>query len=177
LTARAATASKGDFMVGRVTFTALLISTGVLASPAIAGARQVSNVVMSENPGSRQNQEEWGYADAIRTGDTIYVSGVVAALRPNETNYDAAYTRAFEEIGSRLQRLGSSWDDVVEILSFHTDLVSQMLAIVAVKKRYVRAPYPAWTAVGVTRLIPPSGITEIRVTAVRQGSRLHDRSN
>jgi hypothetical protein len=41
-----------------------------------------------------------------------------------------------------------------------------MPAIVAVKRRYVRPPYPAWTAIGVTRLIPNSGVTEIRATAM-----------
>ena len=47
------------------------------------------------------------------------------------------------------------------------DRERQMPAIVAVKNRYVRPPFPAWTAVGVTRLIPGSGITEIRVIASR----------
>jgi enamine deaminase RidA (YjgF/YER057c/UK114 family) len=40
--------------------------------------------------------------------------------------------------------------------------------MVAVKKRYVGAPYPAWTAIGVSRLIPGSGLTEIRVVAMRR---------
>jgi enamine deaminase RidA (YjgF/YER057c/UK114 family) len=137
------------------------------ATPQAAGARQRATVIMSEDEGDRRFQEEWGYADAIVAGDTIYVSGVVASLRPGETGYDPAYTRAFERIGASLRRVGASWDDVVEISSFHTDLVSQMPAIVAVKNRYVRPPFPAWTAVGVTRLIPGSGITEIRVIASR----------
>jgi enamine deaminase RidA (YjgF/YER057c/UK114 family) len=137
------------------------------------GARQRVTVTMSEDEGSRRNQEEWGYADAIAAGDTIYVSGVVAGLRPGERDYEPAYTRAFDEIAARLRRVGASWDDVVEITSFHTDLVSQMPAIVAVKRRYVRPPYPAWTAVGVTRLIPGSGITEIRVLAMRARGAAH----
>jgi len=138
------------------------------ASPPQAdGARQRATVIMSEDEGDRRFQEEWGYADAIVAGDTIYVSGVVASLRPGETGYEAAYTRAFDRIGATLRRVGASWNDVVEISSFHTDLVSQMPAIVAVKNRYVRPPFPAWTAVGVTRLIPGSGITEIRVIASR----------
>jgi enamine deaminase RidA (YjgF/YER057c/UK114 family) len=40
-----------------------------------------------------------------------------------------------------------------------------MPAIVAVKNRYVKAPFPAWTAVGVSRLIPARGITEIKLVA------------
>ena len=40
-----------------------------------------------------------------------------------------------------------------------------MPAIVEVKNRYVRSPPPAWTAIGVTRLIPDTGITEIKIVA------------
>lgn len=145
---------------------ALTITAG--AQPTAAtGTRRRSAVIMSADPGSRQNEEEWGYADAIAVGNTIYVSGVVASLRPGERDYQAAYVRLFDEVGARLKRLGSSWDDVVDILSFHTDLVSQMPVIAKVKQQYVSAPYPAWTAVGVTRLGPGSGITEVRVTAIR----------
>ena len=64
-----------------------------------------------------------------------------------------------------LKRVGASWDDVVDITSFHTDLTTQMPAIIAVKKAYMSGPPPAWTAIGVTRLIPNSGITEIKMVA------------
>jgi len=130
------------------------------------GTRRNATVIMSTDQRSRQFQEDWGYSDAIAAGDFVFLSGVVAGLRPGETSLEPAYARAFEQIARSLGRLGCSWGDVVEITSFHTDLTSQMPAIVAVKRRYVRPPYPAWTAIGVTRLIPNSGITEIRATAM-----------
>jgi hypothetical protein len=37
--------------------------------------------------------------------------------------------------------------------------------IIAVKNRYVKSPFPAWTAVEITRLIPDKGITEIKIVA------------
>jgi len=40
-----------------------------------------------------------------------------------------------------------------------------MPAIVAVKNRYIKAPFPAWTAIQVARLIPPNGITETKIVA------------
>jgi len=40
-----------------------------------------------------------------------------------------------------------------------------MPAMVAVKKNYVKPPFPAWTAIQVSRLIPPNGITEIKIVA------------
>jgi enamine deaminase RidA (YjgF/YER057c/UK114 family) len=130
-----------------------------------AGARQEARILLSDNPDARKFEEEWGYADAVVTGDTIYLSGVVAGIRPGETDLQLAYERAFQRIGKILERAGASWDDVVDITSFHTDLKTQMPAIVAVKNKYIHAPPPAWTAIQVVRLIPDSGITEIKIVA------------
>ena len=150
-----------------MTRTSIAIFATLLIAPAAAhaGSRQEAKVLLSEDPGERKFQEDWGYADAVVAGDTIYLSGVVAGPRPGETDLKLAYDRAFKKIGSVLTRSGASWDDVVDITSFHTDLTTQMPAIVAVKKTYMRDPPPAWTAIGVTRLIPGSGITEIKMVA------------
>jgi len=143
---------------------ALLLST-FLGGTASAGARQQGRVILSENPDERKFEEDWGYADAVVSGDTVYLSGVVAAARPGETDLQPAYDRAFQHIGAILARAGIGWDDVVDITSFHTDLTTQMPAIVAVKKKYITGPPPAWTAIGVSRLIPDRGLTEIKMVA------------
>jgi enamine deaminase RidA (YjgF/YER057c/UK114 family) len=145
--------------------TGLLFVLLTTPTAAHAGARQDAKVLLSDNPGERKFQDEWGYADAVVAGDTIYLSGVVAGLRPGETDLQVAYERAFRHIGKILERAGASWNDVVDITSFHTDLKSQMPAILAVKNKYVHAPPPAWTAIQVVRLIPDAGITEIKVVA------------
>ena len=49
--------------------------------------------------------------------------------------------------------------------TYHTDLAAQAEAIAAVKQRYVKAPFPAWTAIGISKLFEPAGVTEIKVTA------------
>ncbi len=120
---------------------------------------------MPPDPASLELEQEWGFSDAIVTGDTVYLSGVVAGVRDGETDLKVDYTRAFERIGDILKRAGASWDDVVDITSFHTDLITQMPAIVAVKNSYVKPPFPAWTAIQVSRLIPSNGITEIKIVA------------
>lgn len=140
---------------------ALLLWPGVVH----AGSRQDARILLSDNPDARKIEEEWGFADAVVTGDTIYLSGVVAGLRPGETDLKIAYDRAFQRIGKILERAGASFDDVVDITSFHTDLKTQMPAIVAVKNKYIHAPPPAWTAIQVVRLIPDAGITEIKIVA------------
>jgi enamine deaminase RidA (YjgF/YER057c/UK114 family) len=143
----------------------LLLALLLLPAVAHAGARQQAKVLLSENPAEKKFQDEWGYADAVISGDTIYLSGVVAGLRPGETDLQLAYDRAFRHIGKILTRAGASWDDVVDITSFHTDLKTQMPAIVAVKNKYIHAPPRAWTAIQVVRLIPDAGITEIKIVA------------
>lgn len=137
----------------------------VLASLAHAGARQDAEVLMASDPDEARFQAEWGYASAIRSGDTVYLSGVVAGVRNGETDLTLGYERAFRKIGEILKSAGASWDDVLDITTFHTDLTTQMPAIVAVKNRYIKAPFPAWTAIQVARLIPPNGITEIKIVA------------
>ncbi len=147
---------------------AFLLALLAAAVPAAAAAqtRSPSNVIMSDDEGSRRFQEQWGYSDAITVGDTIYLSGVVVGQRDGES-LEAAYDRAYREIGGILARAGASWDDVVDITSYHTDVTAQMEAIVAVHRRYVHAPFPAWTAIDVDRLIPDRGITEIKIVARR----------
>lgn len=146
----------------------LLLAALAACLPAAAGAqgRRQSTVIMSDDEGSRRFQEEWGYSDAVVAGDTIYLSGVVVGQREGET-LEAAYDRTYRLIGSILRRAGASWDDVVDITSYHTDVTAQMPAITAVHRRYVSAPFPAWTAIDVDRLIPERGITEIKIVARR----------
>lgn len=137
----------------------------ILSGPASAGARDDAKVVMPDNPDRLKTWTSWGFSDAIVVGDTVYLSGIVATTKDGDAGLEAAYTRAFERLTAVLAKAGASWDDVVDITSFHTDLKTQMPAIVAVKNRYVRAPFPAWTAVQVVRLIPDAGITEIKLVA------------
>ena len=137
----------------------------VAATPSIA--RPADKVLMPTDPAALAQQNQYGYADAVIAGDTIYLSGVIAAPRAGETSLVPAYERAFATIAATLQRVGASWDDVVDMTTFHTDLAAQASDIAAVKNRYVKAPFPAWTAIGNAKLFEPTGVTEIKVTAHR----------
>jgi enamine deaminase RidA (YjgF/YER057c/UK114 family) len=137
----------------------------LLASP--AAALPANSVLMSENASERAFQERYGYADAVIAGDTIYLSGVVAGMAPGETTMVPAYERAFARLEKILLRAGVGWADVVDITSFHTDVKSQLDAMATVKNRHIKPPFPAWTAIGVSRLLPDTGITEIKIIARR----------
>ena len=142
---------------------------GLAAAPATALPPDA--VLMSESPAGRAFQERYGYADAVIAGDTVYLSGVVVGLAEGETDMVAAYDRTFRHIGTILARAGVGWADVVDITSYHTDVKSQLDAMATAKARYVKAPFPAWTAIGVSRLLPDRGITEIKIIARRPAAR------
>ena len=137
-----------------------------IGGPADAQARKQAKVLMSENEGARKSQEDWGYNDAIVTGDTIYLSGIVVGVREGETDLKPGYDRVYRRISAILKRAGASWDDVVDMTSFHTDVEGQIEQMVTVHKTYVTAPFPAWTAIGVAKILG-GGITEIKITARR----------
>lgn len=127
--------------------------------------RTPETVLMPEDQASRTFHEQAGYAQAVTAGGMIYLSGIVAAPASGETGYEPAFRRIFESIAAILARAGASWDAVVDITSFHTDLISQLPALVAVKADYVTPPFAAWTAIGVSRLYTDNGICEIKVVA------------
>ena len=145
-----------------------LASTAIAAPPAPPFARTPDKVVMPVQPENLKLFTEWGFAEAVVDGDRIYLSGVVAGLRSGETDQAVAFDRAFKMIGDVLARSGSSWDGVVEMTTYHVDVTAQLDVFVAVKHRYVRAPFPPWTAIDVDRLVPDNGLVEIKVVARRK---------
>ncbi|WP_310467609.1 RidA family protein [Sphingomonas sp.] len=145
----------------------LLAGLAVMATASSAVAREPGQVVMPAAPANRALFEKWGFAEAVIDGDRIYLSGVVADLRGTETDPSAGFDRAFKTIAGILQRSGATWDDVVDMTTYHTDLPSQLDAFVAVKRNYVREPFPAWTAIDIDRLVPDRGLVEIKVVARR----------
>ena len=135
-------------------------------------ARRPENVVMPDRPEVRKFFTEWGFAEAVVDGDRVWLSGVVAGLRKGETMADAeaAYDRAFKMLGDVLGRSGSSFDGVVDMTTFHTDLPAQFDGFRKVKDRYIREPFPAWTAIDIDRLVPDTGLVEIKLVARRKPS-------
>lgn len=143
------------------------------AQPAVTQppyARQPENVVMPDRPEVRRFFTEWGFAEAVIDGERVWLSGVVAGLRAGETiaDQEKAYDRAFKMLEDVLARSGASFDGVVDITTFHTDLPSQFEGFRKVKDRYVREPFPAWTAIDIDRLVPDNGLVEIKLVARRK---------
>jgi enamine deaminase RidA (YjgF/YER057c/UK114 family) len=95
------------------------------------------------------------YSAAIRSGDLLFVSGQVGSRSDGspEPGFEAQVRRAFANLEATLKAGGCTLDDIVDVTTFHTDPEHQFETIMAVKNEvFPQAPYPNWTAVGVTWL-------------------------
>ncbi|BDA83775.1 hypothetical protein Sa4125_13170 [Aureimonas sp. SA4125] len=99
--------------------------------------------------------EAHGYSPAIRSGEFLFVSGQVGS-RPDgsaEPDFAAQVRRAFANLEAVLAAGGCSFDDIVDVMTFHTDPENQLPAVMEAKNRvFPQSPYPSWTAIGVTWL-------------------------
>jgi enamine deaminase RidA (YjgF/YER057c/UK114 family) len=75
---------------------------------------------------------------------------------------------AFRFVRANLAAAGLDLSHVVEMTTYHVGLRKHLDAFIKVKDEFVSAPYPAWTAVGVSELITPGTLVEIRVIASRR---------
>ena len=71
-----------------------------------------------------------------------------------------------------LEAAGASLADVVELMTFHTDLQGEVHAFGQVKDEYFPERYPAWTAVGISQLAMPGLRVEVRAVAVIGSGRI-----
>jgi enamine deaminase RidA (YjgF/YER057c/UK114 family) len=99
--------------------------------------------------------EQHGYSAAIRSGDLLFVSGQVGSQADGspEPDFERQVQLAFDNLRAILEAAGCTFDDIVDVTTFHTDPERQFGTIMAVKNRiFNEAPYPNWTAIGVNWL-------------------------
>ncbi len=95
------------------------------------------------------------YSAAIRSGDLLFVSGQVGSRSDGspEPDFERQVELAFDNLAAVLDAAGCTFQDIVDVTTFHTDPAAQLETIMAVRDRVIGAPpYPNWTAVGVNWL-------------------------
>jgi enamine deaminase RidA (YjgF/YER057c/UK114 family) len=95
------------------------------------------------------------YSAAIRSGDLLFVSGQVGAREDGspEPVFEKQVQLAFDNLAAVLKAAGCTFDDVVDVTTFHTDPAAQFETFMAIREKLIgQPPYPNWTAVGVTWL-------------------------
>jgi enamine deaminase RidA (YjgF/YER057c/UK114 family) len=111
--------------------------------------------------------DRFHFAPAVRSGGLLLCSGQIGIGPDGRAPADPTeqFTLAFEAVKAVLAEARLGFSNVVEMTTFHVGLQQHLGAFMAVKDRYLPAPFPAWTAIGVSELAFPGGLAEVRVTA------------
>jgi reactive intermediate/imine deaminase len=111
----------------------------------------------------------FGYSQAVRVGDLVILAGQMPcdaqANVVGAGDIKAQTRKVFENMQAVLAAAGLTLADVVEIVSYHTDM-ADLHSMAEVKAEYLPRDFPAWTAIGVTSLALPGQLIEIKATAV-----------
>ena len=111
--------------------------------------------------------DQYHFAPAVKDGNRLYCSGVIGVGPDGKATEDPEqqFTQAFETLQSVLTTAGVTFDNVIEMTTFHVGLQKNLQTFMKIKDRYMKAPYPSWTAIGITELAFPGGLVEIKVIA------------
>lgn len=106
------------------------------------------------------------YSQAVRAGDTVYVSGQIP-LDPDtgaivDGDIAAQVTRVFDNLAAVAEGAGMSLQNAVKITVYLTDL-GNFATVNEIMSRYFEQPYPARAALGVRAL--PKG-AEVEADAI-----------
>ena len=166
-----------------------MFRTGIAMALFVASAAQAAEsqfplvipapngAVILASAGEKQGYDEYRYAAVRRVDNMLYLSGVVMGPRDQEgtdvTAFKAQVRRGFERLKASLAASGASFADVVMVNSFHVwdspnfsgTRDQHWDAFYEVAADYIKAPYPAWTAIGTNGLLAPRGLVEVQMIA------------
>jgi 2-iminobutanoate/2-iminopropanoate deaminase len=106
---------------------------------------------------------------AIRSGDRLYVSGMLGSTAETRGDAGAQTREALDRIGRTLKRAGYDWPDVAESLVY-LRRAATLQAMNAAYRSVLRPPFPARTTVEAAFGSADAEV-EIMMTAVKGASR------
>ncbi len=125
------------------------------------------------NPaGTEKIYERLQFSQAVRAQNMVWVSGQVGIDETGKAaeSIEAQARAAFSNLSHVLEEAGTGLEDIVELVTYHTSMKG-IGKFLKVKAEFIPSDFPAWTAVGVTELVMPELLCEIRATAVIGGGR------
>lgn len=114
--------------------------------------------------------ERAGYAPAVKVGDTLYCAGQVGRTPDLQVieEPEQQFICAWENLRQVLEAGGCTFDDVVEMTTYHVEMSKHMAVFREVKNRLFPKGLCAWTCIGVSELAHPGLLVEIKCIAVRR---------
>ncbi len=115
----------------------------------------------------KRTYENFKFAPAQRHGGVVYVSGQIGTGEGGRVpeSLEEEFRNAWEGVGAVLKEAGLAYEDIFEFTSYHVGLQEHMGTFMKVKDEFIKEPYPAWTAIGISELAVPGARVEIRVQA------------
>lgn len=115
-------------------------------------------------------EKEYGYSQAVRVGESIYVSGQVSHDDKGKVvghgDMEAQMRTAYSNIKNILSQYGATIENLVEETLFVTDMDSAFAAAVKCRKEIFNGnPNIASTIIQIQRLAFPQLMIEIKCTA------------
>ena len=109
---------------------------------------------------NKAGEDQIGYSQAVKVGNTIYISGSVGWGK-----MDDAIKLAYDEIDKTLKNYNASFANVVKE-NLYTTALDSVIKYKDIRLKYYGNDYPAATWVEVKRLYNPGIIVEIEVVAI-----------
>lgn len=118
----------------------------------------------------REGEQAFGYAQAVRSGQTLYVSGTLAVTEAFQTigagDMRAQLIAVYDALRQTLEAFDANFTNVVKETIFATDMDAFIEANDIRLAIYAGLDLPAVTAVEVRRLAFPGNLVEIEVVAI-----------
>lgn len=107
------------------------------------------------------------FSQVVRKGKFVFISGQTAEPEANAGNLDPLdqADRIFGYLREAMKAAGGTLDDIVKINVYLTD-GSQFPAILELRPKYFRQPYPAATTIVVQSTVKRALIMEIEAIAI-----------
>ena len=115
----------------------------------------------------RSAYKNFHFSQAVKSGGLLVCSGQIGT-NPDHSipeNAEEEFRNAWQSVGEVLKEAGLVFGDIVEYTSFHVDLSKNIQSFMKARDEVLNAPWPAWTAIGITELAIPGARVEIRVIA------------
>lgn len=116
--------------------------------------------------------ERAGYVPAVKVGAAVFCAGQVGRSVELEVIADpeAQFLACWENLRVVLQAAGCTFEDVVDMTTYHVQMSTHMPVFREVKNRVFPRGTCAWTTIGVSELAHPGLLVEIKCVAVKRDS-------
>lgn len=141
----------------KIVLSTTLLFTALLFVATIGNAQSIDKKKYNSN---KEGEDKLGYTQAVKVGNTIYISGIPARGPLNE-----AIKKVYDRLEKILASYNATLENVVKETAYTTN-IEELIKYQDLRKGYYKGDYPASTWVEIKRLYSPEAALEIDFVAV-----------